>query len=65
MSGTADVFFKQSLALSAKGVRIISAEAPIYWSVYEWCEGFKKLLDYLEVDKIHLFGASLGKQDVT
>ncbi|GJQ80235.1 hypothetical protein Trydic_g23809 [Trypoxylus dichotomus] len=60
VSGTADVYFKQSLALSAKGIRVISAEAPIYWSVYEWCEGFKKLLDYLEIDKIHLFGASLG-----
>lgn len=60
VSGTADVFFKQALALSAKGVRVISAEAPVYWNIKEWCEGFKKLLDYLELDRIHLFGASLG-----
>lgn len=60
VSGTADVFFKQALALSAKGVRVIAAEAPVYWNVHEWCEGFKKLLDYLEVDCVHIFGASLG-----
>lgn len=60
VSGTADVFFKQALALSAKGIRVICAEAPVYWNVKEWCEGFKKLLDYLELDKVHIFGASLG-----
>ncbi|XP_054278924.1 maspardin-like [Macrosteles quadrilineatus] len=59
-SGTADVYFKQILALSAKGYRVISAEHPVYWTVKEWCEGFKKLIDHLELDKIHLFGASLG-----
>jgi len=60
VSGTADVFFKQALALSAKGVRVITAEAPVYWNIREWCEGFKKLLDHLELDRVHLFGASLG-----
>lgn len=60
VSGTADVFFRQALALSAKGVRVISAESPAYWSIREWCEGFKRLLDYLEIDKAHIFGASLG-----
>ncbi|EFA06956.1 maspardin [Tribolium castaneum] len=60
VSGTADIFFKQALALSAKGIRVISAEAPVYWNVKEWCEGFRKLLDYLEVVKVHIFGASLG-----
>uniref|UniRef100_A0A1B6GIW3 Maspardin n=1 Tax=Cuerna arida TaxID=1464854 RepID=A0A1B6GIW3_9HEMI len=59
-SGTADVYFKQMLALSAKGYRIISAENPVYWTIREWCEGFKKLLDHLELEKVHLFGASLG-----
>lgn len=58
--GTADVYFKQVLGLSAKGFRVISAEHPAYWSVDEWCSGFKKLIDILELDKIHLFGASLG-----
>jgi maspardin len=61
VSGTADIFFKQSLALSAKGIRVISAEAPVYWNVKEWCEGFKKLLDHLGIVKVHIFGASLGE----
>lgn len=60
VSGTADVFFKQALSLSAKGIRVIAAEAPVYWNVREWCEGFKKLLDYLDIDKVHIFGSSLG-----
>ncbi|XP_011494119.1 PREDICTED: maspardin-like isoform X1 [Ceratosolen solmsi marchali] len=60
VSGTADIYFKQILSLSAKGYRIISAEPPVYWNVKEWCDGFKKLLDYMELDRVHLFGASLG-----
>ncbi|XP_078049255.1 maspardin [Augochlora pura] len=60
VSGTADVFFKQILGLAARGYRIISAEPPVYWNVKEWCDGFRKLLDYMELDKVHLFGASLG-----
>ncbi|XP_001606216.2 maspardin [Nasonia vitripennis] len=60
VSGTADIYFKQILGLSAKGYRVISAEPPVYWNVKEWCDGFKKLLDYMELDKVHLFGASLG-----
>lgn len=58
--GTADIFFKQILGLAAKSYRIISVEPPVYWSVKDWCDGFRKLLDYLELDKVHLFGASLG-----
>ncbi|XP_014256770.1 maspardin-like [Cimex lectularius] len=58
--GTADIFFKQVLGLNAKGIRVITAEHPAYWSIDDWCIGFKKLLDYLELDKVHLFGASLG-----
>jgi len=58
--GTADIYFKQILGLSAKGVRVISAEHPVYWSVSEWCAGFKRLIDHLELEKVHLFGASLG-----
>uniref|UniRef100_A0A1B6D4C4 Maspardin n=1 Tax=Clastoptera arizonana TaxID=38151 RepID=A0A1B6D4C4_9HEMI len=60
VSGTADVYFKQILALSAKGIRVISAEHPVYWTVNQFCEGLKTLLDYLGIDKIHIFGASLG-----
>lgn len=36
VSGTADIFFRQALALSARGIRVILAEAPPYWSVKEW-----------------------------
>lgn len=58
--GTADIYFKQILGLSAKGIRVISAEQPVYWSVKDWCSGFLNLIDYLELEKVHLFGASLG-----
>ncbi|CAI8024061.1 Maspardin [Geodia barretti] len=58
--GTADVFFKQLLALSQAGYRVISVEYPVFWSVEEFCDGFLKLIDHLELDKVHIFGASLG-----
>jgi len=60
VSGTADIFFKQILSLSARGYRVISLEHPVYWTVTEWCEGFRKLLDHLGLDKVHILGASLG-----
>lgn len=60
VSGTADIFFKQVMGLSSRGVRVIAAEPPPYWNMKEWCDGFKRLIDYLELDKVHIFGASLG-----
>ena len=59
-SGTADIFYKQLLTLSGLGYRVISVEYPVYWTVHDWCDGFRKLLDALQLDKVHLFGASLG-----
>lgn len=59
-SGTADVFFKQILALSTVGYRVIAVDYPVYWTLKEICEGFQKLLDHLQLDKVHIFGASLG-----
>lgn len=59
-SGTADVFFRQLLSLSTAGYRVIAVEYPIYWTMREFCEGFKKLLDHLQLDKVHIYGASLG-----
>ena len=59
-SGTADVFFRQILALSAVGYRVMAVEYPTYWKMVEFCEGFRKLIDHLQLDKVHLFGASLG-----
>ena len=60
VSGTADCFFLQCLALSARGHRVIAAEAPPYWSVDDWCAGFRALLTALDLEKVHLFGAALG-----
>ncbi|GFR26872.1 maspardin, partial [Trichonephila clavata] len=51
VSGTADVFFNQVMALSAKGYRVIAVQYPIYWTMKEWVTGFSKLLDFLSIDK--------------
>jgi len=59
-SGSADVFYRQILSLSSAGFRVIAVEYPIYWTMKEFCEGFKRLLDSLQLDKVHIFGASLG-----
>lgn len=58
--GTADIFFKQLLALSSVGYRVMSIEYPAYWKYEEWIEGFRRLLDHFHLDKVHVFGASLG-----
>lgn len=60
VSGTADIFFKQLLALSSIGYRVMSIEYPAYWTYQEWIEGFRRLLDHFRLDKVHVFGASLG-----
>ncbi|XP_072134456.1 maspardin isoform X1 [Mobula birostris] len=60
VSGTADVFFQQILALTGWGYRVISLQYPVYWDLLEFCDGFRKLLDHLQLDKVHIFGASLG-----
>lgn len=59
-AGTADIFYKQLLALSARGYRVLSVEAPHYWTVRDWCRGFRDLLDTLGLEKVHLLGAALG-----
>lgn len=60
VSGTADIFFHQILALTSWGYRVIALQYPVYWDHLEFCDGFRKLLDDLHLDKVHLFGASLG-----
>ena len=52
--GTADVFYRQLLDLSAEGYRIISVEYPTYWSVEEFCDGFVKLMDHMQLDKVRI-----------
>uniref|UniRef100_A0A4W3H7S1 SPG21 abhydrolase domain containing, maspardin n=1 Tax=Callorhinchus milii TaxID=7868 RepID=A0A4W3H7S1_CALMI len=51
VSGTADVFFQQILALTSWGYRVISLQYPVYWDFLEFCDGFRKLLDHLQLDK--------------
>lgn len=58
--GTADVFFKQLSQLAVAGYRVISVEYPVFWSIEEFCDSFIKLIDHLELGKVHIFGASLG-----
>lgn len=65
VSGTADIFYKQIMGLTTRGIRVIGVEPPPYWNLKEWCDGFKRLIDYLELDKIHIFGASLGNSNMT
>ncbi|CAM1313657.1 SPG21 (predicted) [Pycnogonum litorale] len=60
VSGTADVYFRQLLSLSAVGYRVIAVDYPIYWTIIEFCSGFRRLLDHLGLDRVHLFGCSLG-----
>ena len=60
VSGTADIFYQQCIALSSKGYRVIAAESPAYWSLDDWCTGFRNLLSHLHLEKVHIFGAALG-----
>lgn len=60
LCGTAQVYYKQVLALSSKGVRVISVEGPVCWSEGRWCSSFRHLLYHFNLDKVHLFGAGFG-----
>ncbi|GAA0144517.1 hypothetical protein LIER_04942 [Lithospermum erythrorhizon] len=59
-AGTADVYYKQIMALSLKGYRIISVDIPRVWSHLEWIQAFEKFLDVVDVHRVHLYGTSLG-----
>uniref|UniRef100_A0A8C8YAX3 SPG21 abhydrolase domain containing, maspardin n=1 Tax=Prolemur simus TaxID=1328070 RepID=A0A8C8YAX3_PROSS len=61
VSGTADVFFRQILALTGWGYRVIALQYPVYWDHLEFCDGFRKLLDHLQLDKL-LADASIYAQ---
>ena len=60
ISGTADLFFRQCMALSVRGYRVISVQWPPYWTHHHWCLGFTHLLDQLGLERVHIFGAALG-----
>ncbi|XP_057510422.1 uncharacterized protein LOC130792852 isoform X1 [Actinidia eriantha] len=59
-AGTADVFYKQIMALSSKGYRVISVDIPCVWNHHEWFQAFEKFLDAIDVHHVHLYGTSLG-----
>ncbi|KAH9721472.1 Maspardin [Citrus sinensis] len=59
-AGTAEVYYKQIMALSMKGYRVISVDIPRVWNHHEWIQAFEKFLDAIDVHHIHLYGTSLG-----
>ncbi|KAK1408322.1 hypothetical protein QVD17_39989 [Tagetes erecta] len=59
-AGTADVYYKQIMALSMKGYRVVSVDIPRVWNSHEWVQAFEKFLDVIDVHHIHLYGTSLG-----
>jgi maspardin len=61
VSGSAEVFFKQVMELPRRlNIRIIAVSYPTYWSYREFVLGFIRLLDHLRLDRVHIFGASVG-----
>eukprot|EP00736_Rhodelphis_marinus_P008052 Rmarinus@m.5646 len=59
-SGTAECFYKQMLALSARGYRVIAAQYPAYYKHDDFIVGMDRFLDHMQVHKAHLYGVSLG-----
>lgn len=59
-AGTADVHYKQIMALAMKGYRVISVDIPRVWNHNEWIHIFEKFLDAIDVHHIHIYGTSLG-----
>ena len=56
----AEVFYKQIMFLTALGYRVIALDYPVYWSVDEFCTGFRNVINSLKLNQIHIFGCSLG-----
>ncbi|XP_057510423.1 uncharacterized protein LOC130792852 isoform X2 [Actinidia eriantha] len=59
-AGTADVFYKQIMALSSKGYRVISVDIPCVWNHHEWFQAFEKFLDAIDVHHVE----TLSKDDL-
>jgi len=59
-SGTIDVFYRQMISLCPKGYRIISVQFDAYDTHQAWCKGLDRFLDKIAVNKVHLYGTSLG-----
>lgn len=57
---SADIFYKQLLFLSERGLRAIALDYPAYATVDDFCCGFAKVLDALNLLRVHVFGSCLG-----
>ncbi|CAI9286193.1 unnamed protein product [Lactuca saligna] len=53
-AGTTYVYYKQIMALSMKGYRVISVDIPRVWNNQEWVQAFEKFLDVIDVHHIRL-----------
>ncbi|CAN1834198.1 spg21 [Linum perenne] len=60
IAGTADVYYKQIMALSMKGYRVISVDIPRVWNHMEWIQAFEKFLDVIDVRHVE----TLSKDDL-
>eukprot|EP00043_Microstomoeca_roanoka_P001343 m.32221 g.32221 ORF g.32221 m.32221 type:complete len:375 (+) comp10764_c1_seq1:174-1298(+) len=60
VSGTADVFFRQIISLTAEGFRCIAADYPIVWDVEEFVGVTRAFFEQFNITKVHVVGASLG-----
>jgi len=59
-AGALKFFYKQVMALSLDGYRVIAIDIPPFWSLMAFCDCFTKLLHFLDLKKVHIFGASIG-----
>lgn len=60
VTGGVDTYYRQILALSARGYRVISAAPPPYWSLREMLGGLDAFTRALKIKTFHLLGSSLG-----
>jgi len=60
VSGTAETYYMQFLSLCPKGYRLIAVQFPPYMNHEDFCKGLDRFLDKLSIDKVHLFGTSIG-----
>eukprot|EP00164_Ancoracysta_twista_P002858 GFYU01003805.1.p1 GENE.GFYU01003805.1~~GFYU01003805.1.p1 ORF type:complete len:314 (-),score=51.62 GFYU01003805.1:23-964(-) len=59
-AGTAESFYKQMMSLTPRGYRVIAVQHAQYYSMTDFINGMDSFLDMLNIDKVHLFGVSLG-----
>ncbi|CAI9279794.1 unnamed protein product [Lactuca saligna] len=60
---TTNVYYKQIMALSMKGYRVISVDIPRVWNNQEWVQAFEKFLDVIDVHHYVLTGIPNGPHE--